>query len=227
MKKAAGRIIAIALCFIMVIQTMVIGGFSFLASASTGVLYQTDFSTDFNSLKASGLWDVETDQRNDGNAPTLNGAMVMDTKDSVKFNWTSVDGVGAYSTEMVYTFDFDVKVTDEGNGNKWTGPDHTRILYAAFGGWYNQVEINNKDGKLRAGDNLSVNYNSNTFKNKTVHVKLSLQGTTATTIITDSNGAEIAKGTRSNGDYSNMTQKIQSTDVAPAMTYLVIRCEDG
>ena len=236
MKKTAIKITAVAICCIMVVQAIVMGGFSFVSDAASngiGVLYENKFSSDFNSLKNSGVWDVETDQRRDATAPDMNGsAMVMNTKDSVQFKWTEVDGVGAYDSTKTYVFEFDAKVTNTGSGTLFDGPDHTRILYVAFGGWYNQIEINNKDGKLRAGDTYSA-YDDSVFKNKTVHVKLSLSGNTATSIITDASGKEILSGSRTNSGYSNMTyvaDKYYKDDYrthTPAMKTVVLRCEDG
>ena len=75
--------------------------------------------------------------------------MKMDTKDSVKFNWTQVEGVGKYSPNKKYIFEFDAKVTNAGDGSYWTAPNYTRTMYVAFGGWYNQVEFNNMDPILK------------------------------------------------------------------------------
>ncbi len=232
MKKTARRILSVAICFIMVVQTMMIGGFSFTSSAATGVLYQTDFSSDFNSLKNTGLWDVETDQRRDATAPDMNNAMVMNSRDSVQFKWLDVDGVGSYSSANTYVFEFDVKVTNAGSGALYTGPDHTRVVYVAFGGWFNQVQINDKNNKLVVGD-TKTDYSDTTFMNKTVHVKVSLTGNTVTSVVTDASGNQISKGSRTNVEYTNMSYvapKYYSDDnrtLAPTMTYLVVRCEDG
>ena len=62
-------------------------------------------------------------------------------------------------------------------------------------------------------------YSSDTYLNKTVHVKIELKGTSATSTITDAEGNVLATGTRSN-----------KTDYAADnnyMTSIALRCEDG
>lgn len=224
MKKKYGKIIAVALCAIMLLQTFGAGGASLIANASTngktGVLYSTDFdSTDFNKMTSSGIWDIERVERTDATAPTVSGGkMQMVTKNSVQFKWTEVDNVGEYDPTKIYTFEFDARVTDSGNGQQWSNAQGTRILYVAMGGWYNQVELNNLEGKVRAGDTY-LSYSSNTYAS--IHVKVALEGNTITSTVTDESGNELISGSRSSADYLDMSVR------NGCMRYLVLRCEDG
>ena len=219
--KKTNRIKITALLLAMLLL-FVAGNVTMMTSAKTGLLYETSFDDNFDTLEATGIWGVESWQKNDATAPEIvDGTMKMNTKDSVKFNWTQVEDVGKYSTDKKYIFEFDVKVTNAGNGSYWTAPNHTRTMYVAFGGWYNQIEFNNMDSAIRAGDTYDIKYSDTAFKNKTLHCKLILEGDMITTSIYAADGSLITSGSRTSSDYSNMT--VQSA----AMTYLVIRCEDG
>lgn len=223
MKKAMHiKAAALVLVVLMMVQLLGASGISMISAAasSTGTLYETAFNDSFNTLKATGLWAKESWQKNDATEPTVeNGVVKFDTKDSVKFNWTQVDGVGAYSTNKRYTFEFDVKPTDFGSGFGWNSENHTRLLYVAFGGWYNQIEINDKNSKVRAGDTY-VDYSTSNV-NKTLHCKLFLEGDTVSSYVYDESGNVISSGSRTNSNYTSMTAE------SAAMTYLVLRCEDG
>lgn len=181
----------------------------------------TDFVIDpAKDFSPKSSFRKETARKTNATAPTIeDGVAKFDTKDSMAFYWLNVNGTDPYSANATYTFEFDLKVTAEGNGATWDNPDHTRILYVAFGGWFDQVHINNANGKVRAGESY-VDYSSDDFLNKTVHISLVWDKNKITTTITGADGSVIASGSRTNDSY---TMKIGNGD----MTHLVLRCEDG
>ena len=219
---------ALVLSLLMLIQLLSVGGIAMISATTenTGVLYETEFNDTFDTLKTTGLWEKESYQKKDASDPTVSGgAMKLDYKDSVRFNWTEIDGLGEYSPLKRYIFEFDAKITNSGDGSFWGGSNHTRIMYVAFGGWFNQVEMNTTDARLRTGDTYT-SYDHSDFENKTFRYRLILEGDTITTSIFREDGSLVASGFRQSADYSNMT-KCYSDDPDPTMTYLVLRCEDG
>ena len=77
----------------------------------------------------------------------------MKSKNSLQFNRKKVLGAETYDATKTYTFEFDATVKNLGNGSYWSPRDaHTRVLFVAPGGYYNQVEINDSSSRIRAGD---------------------------------------------------------------------------
>lgn len=225
MKKfRKARILAALICALMFVQTLGLGGLRISASAANAsVFFEDDFDYDsFADMKATGLWDIETVQKTDSLEPVLdNGVLKLREKSSVQFKWTKVNGIGNFSANNTYTFEFDFKITDLGNGSVWgTASEHTRALYGAMGGWYNLIEVHNKNGKIRQGDSY-VDYNTADVLNKTLHATVAWSNTVITTTITKQNGDILISGSRSNGSFADMNAANK------AMTYLVLRCEDG
>ncbi len=224
-KKRFSKILSFMLCAIMLMQIAVIGGFDISVNAADegpDVTVSETFDKSFDELKATELWAVESWQKQDATAPDITGGvMKMDTKDSVQFNWTKVAGVGEYNSEKEYVFEFDMKVTNAGNGYTWDNGSHTRTLYIAFGGWFNQIEMNMSNGKIRVGDSYELAYSDADYLNKTVRAKLVLCGNKVTSTLYDAEGNELNSHFRSNVSFTDM----ESNNAA--MTYLVLRCEDG
>ena len=77
-----------------------------------------------------------------------------------------------------------------------------------------------KDGKIVAGE-TSIAFDSAAHLNKNLHVKMTYEGSTITTSLYDENNKLIVTGSRTNGAYTNMTDR-NST-----MARFVLRCEDG
>lgn len=153
-----------------------------------------------------------------GTAPMLsNGVLKFDTHDSVEFLWNEVV---EYSESKIYTFDFDLKVTNLGNGSDWGADTQTRVLYVAPGGYYNQLQLYTKDSKIIAGE-TSIGFDSSRHFNKNLHVRLVIEGDTITTILYDEFDNVLVTGFRSNSAYTNMTDRNKT------MARMVLRCEDG
>ena len=182
--------------------------------------YKEDFSVSGN-MTSTGLWGSETYKHNVLGAPAIeNGTLKLKTKDSIRFNWTEFDGVGTYSADETYTFEFDVKLTDLGTDEKWDTTAITRTLYVSMGGYYNQVELYNNNGKIKTGD-TAHDYDENTYFNKPLHVEVVYKGDTITSSIYAEDGTLLASGFRTNADYTDMEHR------SGVMTYLIFRCEDG
>lgn len=223
MKRLRKFAVSFLIYAIIFVQVFGIGGIGINAETETAAAtFEDSFDyADFDAMAATGVWDIERVERQDATIPTVEGGVLkMQTKNSVQFKWSEVSGLGEYSSDMSYIFDFDVKVTNSGNGNLWTLEDHTRVLYVAFGGWYNQVEINTKNTALRAGDTY-VDYSEDDFLNKTAHVNIILRGDLIISTVKDENGNILSTGERKNSSYKNMNER------NGAMKYLVLRCEDG
>lgn len=166
---------------------------------------------------ASGCWSVESNKYK-GTAPKVeNGVAKMVTGNSIEFNWTKLIDKSAYDANTEYVYEFDFKVTNEGNGTGTSGM--TRALYVAPGGWYNQLQIKDGNNKIVAGT-TSVAYDSATMTNSPLHAKLVWKGKTITTTVTGADGTVVNTGSRTANDYAN-----GSTDAY--MSSLVLRCEDG
>ena len=188
--------------------------------------YKADLAKDFVDAAdriAGTYFTLETafyGNKSNSKLPTVeNGVLKLDTQESVAFRWKeAIGGRSQYSSAVPYTFEFDVKVTGEGNGSNWGNSNHTGILYVAFGGYFDQIRFNNVSSQMWVGEKTSA-YSSDTYLNKTVHVKIELKGTSATSTITDAEGNVLATGTRSG-----------KTDYAADnnyMTSIALRCEDG
>ena len=188
--------------------------------------YIQDFSlgTGENSGSAmcyTGIWAKETVERKCEIDPVLDdGVLKLNDKSSVAFNWLVVDGVDGYKADTIYTFDFDVKVTDRGDGSGWGGAYNTRALYVGFGGWFNFIELLNMDNLVIAGLK-SVPYSDATYFDKVLHVSLVWEGASITATLSDAAGNALVSGTRTSSDFTNMVVRNS------AMKYLVLRCEDG
>ena len=188
--------------------------------------YTQDFTlsageVDKDTMCAAGLWAEESSERMSETTPVLDGGLLkLGEKSSVAFNWLKVDGINGYNANTTYTFDFDVKITDKGDGSQWGGIHYTRALYVGFGGWFTFIEMPNKDGLINAGSK-TVTCTDATYLNANLHVSLVWEGASITATITDASGKVIATGTRTSSDFTDMVVHNSS------MTYLVIRCEDG
>ena len=188
------RILAALICVLMLLQALGLGSLGMFASATQpSVTYEDSFDyNSFSDMKQTGLWDIETYKRHDRTDsldPTLeNGVLKLTEMSSVQFMWQEVEDIGDYSADNTYIFEFDFTVTDLGDGSKWGGADHTRALYGAMGGWYNLIEIHNKDGKIRQGSTL-IDYNPADVLDEKLHAVIEWQGTTITTTIKKADGS--------------------------------------
>ena len=157
--KKTNRIKVIALLVTVVMLLQALGTSAIITtSAATEPLYETKFNETFDTLKTGDVWGVET-KRNPSKAsePTVaDGVMKFDKKDSVKFTWTKVDGAGAYSSSNKYVFEFDVKITNSGEGFEWDNASYTRAMYVAFGGWYTDADYTTKVTQLPKGSEGNV-----------------------------------------------------------------------
>jgi len=177
--------------------------------------------TDADTMTASGVWGLEDVRKTDSKAPGFNnGALLIKENSSVKFDWQKVDGIGDYDRNKTYVFDFDMKLTDKGDGSNWGGETHTRGIYIAFGGWYNLIEMPTKDNVIKVGE-TTKDFSDAEHLNKQMHATISWEGTNISVIITDSKGNVVIQGERSGNAFTDMTAE------KAAMTNLVFRCEDG
>lgn len=186
--------------------------------------YRENFEAAEGSMAESGIWGLETVHVTGSLSPTLeNGALKLSAKTGVRFNWTKVPGVSAFSAANIYTFDFDFKVTDSGNGNIWGGTEHnTRSLYVGFGGWYTLLSLPDKDSKIDVCyGSQKIDWTDANYLNKNLHATFIWSGTSIYCQVDDEQGNMIASGSRTSSDFTDMT-----VDSA-AMTNLVLRCEDG
>jgi predicted phosphodiesterase len=176
-----------------------------------------EFESNDKCMSHNGYWALETLEKT-GTAPEFkDGVLKFDDKDSIEFLWTKLVD---YSTENIYSFEFDVKVTGLGDGSSMGADTQTRVLYVAPGGYYNQVQLYTLDQMIIAGES-SVAFDSAKYLNKTLHVKIGLQGDTISSSIYDQNNNLIVSGFRTNGAYTNMVDRNKT------MARMVLRCEDG
>ena len=192
------------------------------------IRYAEDFGVNsIDMMLAESVWDVEnqgngnTHKKPSAGEPMLSdGVIKMTSKTSLQFNWQNVPEIGEYDASKTYTFEFDATVTDKGKGNNvyWTSDTHTRVLYVAPGGWYDQVAINDVNGKIRVGDTYLTDWSEDTFVNQKLHIKLEWLGNTITSTITDATGKELVSGFRTSASYTPSDINMQD---------LVLRCEDG
>lgn len=184
-------------------------------------IYSEDFDAE-NIMSSSGVWEVEHTQKNDAVAPILyDGALRLRDQQSVQFNWTKVPDAGDFDSANIYTFEFDAKITDKGDGSYWDSENHTRALYVSFGGWWNLLELPDRNNQVTLCGSSSLDFDDATYLNKNLHITIQWSGTTAYTYIADENGSVVAFGSRTNQEFLSMT------DSQGAMTNLVLRCEDG
>lgn len=180
-----------------------------------------DFGTEEYTMTAGGVWGLEEVRKTDAKAPELkNGAVILKEQSSIRFNWQKVKDVGAYDQTKTYIFDFDLKLTDKGDGSNWGGANYTRGIYIAFGGWYNLIEMPTKENTIKVGS-TTKNFADSEHLNKQMHVTVSWEGANILVNITDSNGNEVIQGSRSGNAFTDMAAE------SAAMTNLVFRCEDG
>ena len=195
--------------------------FSF--SDGTNTYAPTDISfAETDNMAASGLWGIESKEKKDATIPVLsNGAVKLTSYNSIKFDWTGVEGVGTYDPTNIYTFAFDFTVTDDGDGSEWgAGSGCSRALYVAPGGWYNQLEIPDKNSRVRAGETY-IAYDAATMENTRYRAQIVWEGSVISTTVTDAQGNVLVSGSRTNTAYADIEAR------SGAMTYLVFRCEDG
>lgn len=220
MKKAT----AFLLCFLLLLPLFTSFG---AAAEEDGVewLYSQDFSADsFDAITSDGVWEVESSSDAPGaQAPSVKGGVLSAvTKQSASFLWTKVPGVGAFDAANTYVFEYDLRLTDAGNGTLWIADveTKTRGVYVGNGGYFNQLEMPMNDNRVRAGDSY-VPYQADTFLGKWLHVKMTWTGSTFSTVICSADGKEIVSGSRTKPDFVSMTAN------SAAMTFLAFRCEDG
>lgn len=184
-----------------------VDNFSF--SVNGNVLYEQEFEK-LNFLSTE-QWDVET-TKHPGARPTVSGGvMKMSDRDSVRFNWTTVPGIGAYDSNKTYTFEFDATIRTIGN----------RVLYAAPGGYYNQIALapsivmggSGSEGSFTGSDT----YSEDVYLNKTIHLKMEWKGNTITSTLTKPDQTTVT-GRRINSVYVSDTT---------LMSFFVLRCEVG
>ncbi len=180
-----------------------------------------DYGTEADTMTASGVWGLEDVRKTDAQAPTFkNGAVVLKEKSSIKFNWQKVQGVGEYDNTKTYIFEFDIKLTDKGDGSNWGGSTQTRTVYIAFGGWYNLIELPTADNTVKIGSTNEAFTDAKHF-NKRLRAKVVWEGTKLSMSLCDSNGNIVTQGERSGNAFVDMSSE------NGAMTNLVFRCEDG
>ena len=180
-----------------------------------------DFGTEADTMTASGVWGLEDVRKTDANAPEFkNGAVVLKDKSSIKFNWQKVKGVGEYDNTKTYIFEFDLKLTDKGDGSNWNGSVHTRAVYVAFGGWYNLIELLTSDNTVKLGS-ANESYTDAKYLNKQLRGRIVWEGTKISMSLCDSKGNVVIQGERSGNAFVDMSAE------QGAMTSLVFRCEDG
>lgn len=220
------KITAILLCLFMGIQVLGAGAFS--VGAEETVLFTDSFDyksfnvgTEGDAMTAAGVWGLEDVRKTDSKAPELkNGVAILKDQSSIKFNWQKVNGIGVYDQNKSYIFDFDIKLTDKGDGSNWGGEVHTRGIYIAFGGWYNLIEMPTKENIVKVGS-TTKDFADSEHLNKQMHVTISWSGANISVNITDPDGKEIIQGSRSANAFTDLAAE------KAAMTNLVLRCEDG
>ena len=186
--------------------------------------YQQDFDTGVGSMIESGIWGIEDVRVTDSRIPELvDGKLKLFTHSGVKFNWMQVPGVSPYSVTNTYTFEFDFKITDTGNGNTWDGDIYrTRTLYVGFGGWYTLLSVPDQNNKIDVCyGNSKIAWVDQQHLNAVLHATFTWSGSSISGKITDANGNVLVAGSRQNAAFTDMTVE------KAAMTNLVLRCEDG
>jgi hypothetical protein len=180
-----------------------------------------DFGTEEDTMTVGGVWGLEDVRKPDAKAPELkDGAVLLKEESSIRFNWQKVKDVGAFDQTKSYIFEFDLMLTDKGDGSNWGGEVHTRGIYIAFGGWYNLIEMPTKDNEVKLGNGVEA-FSASKYLNKKMRASVIWQGATVSIKLCDSNGKVLIEGERTNNAFTDMSSE------NAAMTYLVFRCEDG
>lgn len=180
-----------------------------------------EFGNEKDTMNASGVWGLEDVRKTDSKQPEFkNGALLVKEESSIKFNWQKVEGITGYDATNSYVFDFDIKLTDKGDGSNWNGEAYTRGIYIAFGGWYNLIEMPTKDNTVKVGSTVE-SFDEKKYLNKQMHVTVTWEGTSLSMTVTDKDGKKLIQGERSSNAFTDLSAE------KAAMTNLVLRCEDG
>jgi len=182
-------------------------------------VYTEDFTYDMPDeyMAGQGYWRKTDMMRPSGSAPTVEDGVVRFTaKQNMEFNWYELT---THEANKIYTFEFDLKITDAGTGADWSAAACTRALYLSFGGWWTLLELPSSTNKVRAGDTY-VDYTDATYLNKPLHVKVELDGGTVTTTIYGGDGKTLVTGSRTDSAFAAGTQDVY-------VPHLAFRCEDG
>ena len=186
--------------------------------------YHQDFNVESGSMTESGIWGIEDVRVTNTIAPDLvDGKLKLSTHSGVRFNWTRIPGVSAFSATNTYTFEFDFKITDKGNGTMWSGDTYkTRALYVGFGGWYTTLSIPDQSNNIDVCyGNAKTAWIDEQHFNADLHATFIWCGNTIYGKISDKNGNLLVSGSRQSSAFTDMTIE------KAAMTNLVLRCEDG
>jgi len=189
--------------------------FSFTDGTNT---YTENFTTTPTAgyMSSEGIWTKGDMLRPSGNAPTVeNGVVYLKTMENMEFHWQKIT---AYDSSKAYTFEFDFKVTNAGNGTTWQADACTRALFVSFGGWYNQIEMPMPDGRIRAGDTYAT-FGESVYVNAKLHAKVVLEGNMVSSFVFDESGNCVIFGSRTNTAYGSGTDTY--------MPHFALRCEDG
>ena len=192
------------------------------AYTPTEVRFSDNLEDSFGMLN-SRLWSAESKELSGAIAPIIEGgALKMTSKSAVSFNWTNVNGVGEYDANNTYIFEFDFKITNDGDGSLWgTSNDNTNALFVAPGGYWYLIEFPMANNNVRVAASSVVAYNSATMKNQRYHAEIVWEGTTIGVKITDANGTILVEGSRSRTEFTNMSYR------SGCMKTMEMRCEDG
>lgn len=198
MKRTKKIAISFLVYALVLVQVLCVGGVA--ASAKTGTkTFEDSFDyADYDAMASGGVWTPETLYMAGTTTPTVSGGVLkLDPTNAVAFKWINVIGIDDYVSTRSYTFDFDVKITNFGNGSTMGYGDATRALFIGMGGYYNQVELVTAKTQFRAGDTW-VDITEDACVNKTFHVSLVLLGDKITSTIKDAAGNVVATGERTN-----------------------------
>ena len=197
---------------------------NFVFKVDGATLYTETFDYDPVDSLIAGAW--RTSDAKSGiqwTKPEIkNGVMKMDSEDSLTFFWDWVPNVGEYNKKMTYSWEFDAKITAEGSDPyaEVSGKAaYTRILWAGQYGEDTQLGIKSRYNEVQVGSSYPA-YNSATYLNQPIHIRIEWLGTTVTTTITKPDGTLIATG-------SNTGDKFDGVTNAKRLRSMVIRCEDG
>lgn len=214
------------LCLSLLLPLFTLTGISAQEDGNVVWLYSEDFGeSSFDELAAKGLWEVEkTGDAPGAKAPAVTGGVYRaETKQSASFFWQRVPNAGDFDASKTYVFDYDIRMTDAGNGTVWVAgvATKTRAIYIGNGGYFNQLELPMNDNRVRAGDSY-MQYSEATFLNQWLHVTMTWKGNNFETVISSADGTkEILSGSRTKADFVSMSAN------NACMTFLAFRSEDG
>lgn len=210
MKRNLSKLLALLLCMLLCVFAPI----AYAAETEDEKpLYEESFDKDLSDMTETEIWEITGDRSKVVHDPgILGGVLRIASGGGVKFNWTKTENLGEYSPEMRYSFAFDVSFTDP----KIAEPS---ILSVSFGSTAHQVRIDQKSAKITVGDSSDVEYISDDFSDKTVHVTVSLEGNTVRSTLSDRDGYVIAHGESVSEEYTKVTEATMSS--------LVIKCEGG